>query len=78
MIKKSFYIFVLPESFIGLRLNPDEFYLVILPQCIRWALMKYHIKPLGMAKTFTGTIYFYTRRDYVSTSAIGHRAGDGL
>ena len=34
------------ESFKGY-----EFYWVILPLGIRWALMKYHIKPLGMTKT---------------------------
>ena len=61
MNEKSFYIFAFPESFIGLRLNPDGFYLVILPQCTRWVLMKYHIKPLGMAKTqgFRQNLYGY-------------------
>ena len=61
MNEKPFCIFVLPESFIDLRLNPDGFYLVILTQCIRWALIKYHIKPLGMAKTqgFRQNFYEY-------------------
>ena len=31
------------ESFKGLRLKPDGFYLVMLPLGIRWLLMKYHI-----------------------------------
>ena len=38
------------ENLRSLRLNRYEFYLVILPLGIRWALMKYHIKPLGMTK----------------------------
>ena len=33
-----------------LCLDPYGFYLVILPLGIRWALMKYHIKPLVMTK----------------------------
>ena len=38
------------ESFECLRLNSEEFYLVMLPLEISWALMKYHMKPLGMTK----------------------------
>ena len=39
------------ESSKGLRLNPDMFYLVILPVSARWVLLKYHVKPLGTTKT---------------------------
>ena len=38
------------ESFKGLRSDPRGFYLVLLPLGIRWALLKYHIKPLGIMK----------------------------
>ena len=34
-----------------LRLNPNEFYLLILPQGSKWALMKNYVKPLGATKT---------------------------
>ena len=73
------------ESFKGLCLNPDGFYLVILPLGSRWVLMKY-INPLGTTKTLVfhldlnGLIYFYTliitliMWDYVSTSALWCRA----
>ena len=49
------------ESFKGLRLNPYGFYLVILPLGIRWALIKYHIKPLGITKMrgFRRDLYDY-------------------
>ena len=53
----------------------------MLPLGIRRALVKYHIKPLDMtkntkvfAKTFVGMICFYTRRDYMNTSAVSHIA----
>ena len=39
------------ETFKVLRPDPYEFYLVILPLGIRWALMKYHINPSDMTKT---------------------------
>ena len=49
------------ENLRSLRLNRYEFYLVILPLGIRWALMRYHIKPLGMTKTqgFCQDFYWY-------------------
>ena len=49
------------ESFKGLRLNPYGVYLIILPLGIRWALMKYYSKPLGMKKAggFLQDIYVY-------------------
>ena len=41
--------------------------------------MKYHIKPLdektqGFSQDLYGYDYFYTRRGYVSTSGVWHRA----
>ena len=44
-------IALITESFKGLSLSSYRFYLVILPLNIKWALMKYHIKPLGITKT---------------------------
>ena len=41
----------LTENLKCFRLNPYGFNLVIIPLGIRWALMKYHTKPLDMAKT---------------------------
>ena len=39
------------EFFLRPRLNPYGFYLVILVLGIRWAIMKYHIKPLDDKNT---------------------------
>ena len=49
------------ESLKGHRINPYGFYLITLPQGIRWALMRYHIKLLGMTKTqgFRRDLYWY-------------------
>ena len=60
------------ESFKGLCLSSDRFYLVILPLGSKWALIKYYINPLGTtrAKTFMAMICFYTRKDCVSASAV--------
>ena len=51
----------LTENLKCFRLNPYGFNLVIIPLGIRWALMKYHTKPLGMAKTrgFRQDLYSY-------------------
>ena len=51
----------LTESFNGLCLNPNGFYLLILPVSIRWVFMKYYIKSLGMTKTqgFCQDLYGY-------------------
>ena len=50
MINDAISSKVYTESFKGLRLDPDGFYWVLLPLGIRWALLKYHIKPLGIMK----------------------------
>ena len=54
-------LFSIPRTGKGFRVNPYGFNLVIITLGIRWALMKYHTKPLGMAKTqgFRQDLYSY-------------------
>ena len=49
------------RSLKGPRLDLYGFYLVIINLNIRWVLIKYNIKPLGMTKTqgFTQDLYVY-------------------
>ena len=79
MFRKLLYYSLLlrgcTESFRGLRLDPDGFYLVLLPLGIRWVLLKYHDneKPKVFAKTVMGMICFHARRDYMSTLEVSYR-----
>ena len=49
------------QSFKSLRLNPNEFYLVILLLGSKWAFIKHNIKRLGTTKTqgFCQKLYGY-------------------